>query len=399
MRKNPRTPDRATNDLPQIRAGVKTNQRPEPGGARVTVTRVEEKINPEPEPGGAEGTNTGREKDKKPEPEPEPGRVKGTGAGSQVKLSTESEKVTQIDSLLDVLPEFEKETIPKRWKLSKKNDACFVCLRIGHQAEECKEPGDCGEGCRERHHPLLHQQGPRRQVRQAGAVSAAASSKPGSVLLPVQNVILQDGSRANVMFDSGSQVTLVNENMAIQKGLKILGPSNIVVKGIGNAESQPKHIFEIKIWTAHGELVSLPVHGIPDLKLKTKQPEIKQIAKKFPLRPPQNISAANGEIMILVGMDLASLMPVEVECKDNLVLMRGKLNDSQPLIIAGEWGGNEGSKKKVVLTCRVGNLVASEFLTPESFGVDIPRRCRSCANCSECKFKTVSLTADRKSVV
>jgi hypothetical protein len=34
----------------------------------------------------------------------------------------------------------------------------------------------------------------------------------------------------------------------------------------------------------------------------------------------------------------------------------------------------------------------SDFLTAESMGTDLPRRCTSCRRCKECKFRTDSLT-------
>jgi hypothetical protein len=33
-----------------------------------------------------------------------------------------------------------------------------------------------------------------------------------------------------------------------------------------------------------------------------------------------------------------------------------------------------------------------DFLTAESLGTDLPRRCTSCQKCKECKFRTDSLT-------
>ena len=143
------TPDEATNDLSQKGAAGKRNLEPEPkpGKAGVTGSKARRKKEPKPEPKMAR-QKWPEKKIKKPEPEQT--EVRDSGAGSQIVLSKDLEKTAQINSLLDVLPEFEKETVNKRWKLTKKNDACFICLRIGHQAEECQEPGDCGEGCQDR---------------------------------------------------------------------------------------------------------------------------------------------------------------------------------------------------------------------------------------------------------
>ena len=46
--------------------------------------------------------------------------------------------------------------VSQRWQLLKNCNACFRCLKFGHEASTCLE-GFCGiDGCKRMHHPSLH---------------------------------------------------------------------------------------------------------------------------------------------------------------------------------------------------------------------------------------------------
>ena len=48
-------------------------------------------------------------------------------------------------------------TLEKRYDLAKTNKLCFICLRCGHSAENCKQERFCSaKGCKIRHTKFLH---------------------------------------------------------------------------------------------------------------------------------------------------------------------------------------------------------------------------------------------------
>ena len=126
---------------------------------------------------------------------------------------------------------FEEASLAKHWKIVKRYDRCFLCLGSGHCAEDCVEVGDRQhEDCVGSHHPLLHQQTKlKRQLVEAGATSYSRSQQ----YRIVQSLYMQDGSKINVLFDSGSQVTLITQELAVRLNLSRAWKSNIEVVGLG----------------------------------------------------------------------------------------------------------------------------------------------------------------------
>ena len=169
----------------------------------------------------------------------------------------------------------------KCWKIVKRYDRCFLCLGTGHCAEDCVEEGDWRhENCVGSHHQLLHQQPkPGRQLVEAGAVSYSHSQHNRSVLLPVQSLYMQDGSKINVLFDSGSQVTLVTQELVDRLSFDHARKSNIQVVGIGEGVSQLDYVGMVHVDTTH---------SVKQLNIEVCSPEWRKVVGLFPLIDPVN---------------------------------------------------------------------------------------------------------------
>ena len=201
---------------------------------------------------------------------------------------------------------------------------------------------------------------------------------------------MQDGSKINVLFNSGSQVALVTQELADRLNLSRDRKSNIEVVGIGEGVSQPDYIRMVHVDTRSGETVTFPAHSVKQLNIENCSPEWSKVVELFPLSDLVKFSSPMGKIVLLIGMDLAQFMPKEIKRNGGSVLLKSELNSQEPLIIAGRIE-EQVVGEVVSLAVRVTIMITTDFLSAEGFGVEIPRRCRACASCKECKFETVSL--------
>ena len=143
-------------------------------------------------------------------------------------------------------PEFAALPLSERAAAVRQHGLCWSCLRSGHVARKCPSKQKCtaASDCAGWHHPLLH--GAPRAFPLAPPVTAASTQARTEQFLagvtaeePRTKIILQilplrvNGPRGqrtvNVMFDLGSQVTLITEQLANDLGLQ--GPSENLTLG------------------------------------------------------------------------------------------------------------------------------------------------------------------------
>ncbi|CAB4018334.1 Hypothetical predicted protein [Paramuricea clavata] len=113
----------------------------------------------------------------------------------------------------------------ERLKLVKENHACYSCLKKAgrdHRAANCSRKRPCSEmvnnaSCNKNHHPLLHA-----ATNLIGMLASTVKTK--EALLPVVSafVLGNNGKRekANILMDSGTQITLVRNDLAQRLKLK-----------------------------------------------------------------------------------------------------------------------------------------------------------------------------------
>ena len=132
-----------------------------------------------------------------------------------------------------------------RLKKVKENHACFSCLKRagrGHRAANCIRRRLCTElvnnaPCNKNHHPLLHA-----GTNLMGMLASTLKTK--DALLPVVTafVVGKNGKReeANILMDSGAQISLVRNDVA--KRLKLEGKDvTITMTTVGGQEEELKN--------------------------------------------------------------------------------------------------------------------------------------------------------------
>ncbi|XP_058817112.1 uncharacterized protein LOC131680413 [Topomyia yanbarensis] len=123
---------------------------------------------------------------------------------------------------------FKSLDIGARWKAMRLKNLCRLCL-IPHQKWPCRSKKECGvEGCRIRHHMLLHNNQP---IRSEPAESAKSSEtvhhhhhhmKSLSLFRYLPITLYNDGKQVEtfVFLDDGSSSTLLEESLAVQLGIE-----------------------------------------------------------------------------------------------------------------------------------------------------------------------------------
>ena len=110
---------------------------------------------------------------------------------------------------------FQGLSISKRRELSRYGKRCYKCLNRGNESHDCPIPRE------EEVHPLIAKKKVSEpQPISAGCVSAASTSTGSPVMVPAQVILDPSGDQYTVMFDTGSQITLITKDCAIRLGAK-----------------------------------------------------------------------------------------------------------------------------------------------------------------------------------
>ena len=149
---------------------------------------------------------------------------------------------------------FKAMSMDQKNKLLKEKGACWSCLKRGHRIADCRKKRRCGiEGCDQFHHGLLH-------VKPAAQVLTNTANDAPCLL---QIMMVRSGNRCvNVLWDSGSTVSLITYQKAQELGLKGT-PCTLAIVGVGcvREEVQP-HWYSVKLLDEEGEEVEFQVYGM-----------------------------------------------------------------------------------------------------------------------------------------
>ncbi|KRZ62191.1 hypothetical protein T02_15469 [Trichinella nativa] len=104
---------------------------------------------------------------------------------------------------------FQQADLPGRRDMARTKEVCFRCLETGHMAKGCREGRPCGvDGCRQRHHRLLHPSSTTKSPR------SARSGRARQGLLAARGV-----PGVNCLFDTGAEVSFIRKDVADVLGL------------------------------------------------------------------------------------------------------------------------------------------------------------------------------------
>jgi predicted aspartyl protease len=177
-----------------------------------------------------------------------------------------------------------------------------------------------GQQCKFYHHPLLH-----------GSNIPVISSvtTKGQALLPtvVADVI---GShkvkqQANILLDTGAQVSLVRTCIAEELGLKGKDITMTIGKVGGEEEQLDTKVYEVRIRSLENRATHvIKAIGIPSISSDTSTVNFDEMAKAFGISKNQ-IRRRDGPVDILVGIDNSMLHVGETRQQGHLVARHSPL--------------------------------------------------------------------------
>ena len=169
-------------------------------------------------------------------------------------------------------------------------------------------------------------------------MSAASKNTSSPVMVPAQVILDPSGNRYTVMYDTGSQITMITKDCARKLGAKEIGESTLVILGIGNGGALPYKIYEITLTSISGEPATFRAHSVSELKIEVANYDAAVIKKSFPELTDDEPVQPIGFIQLLVGSDNAHLMPKEKSFKDKMILYESLIKGCSGFVKAGRAG-------------------------------------------------------------
>ena len=207
---------------------------------------------------------------------------------------------------------FKELSAEERLNFAKEKRLCFSCLEGSHVSRNCPQKKECSIGnCKKKHHSLLYEE---ENVR----ATTTKTPRSGVAFGVVEVSVVGAGGiqvKGNLLFDDGSDTTLVSESFVRKLGLRGK-KTTLNISGVGgNERKRASSQVTLRVKTPGGDAeyanltawslpkICQPVETVPWPEIKTKWKHLENL----------NLKAVGGEIDILLGLDHADLLvPLDV---------------------------------------------------------------------------------------
>ena len=161
-------------------------------------------------------------------------------------------------------PLFRKGSVDERLQLLKEMELCFNCLLPRHYSNSCTRPGCSADGCKKKHHALLHRRFPSAQDKMKSnendqkkeetsdpIVSHNGTSTTTNcqvVLLPSALVnLVSNGTTipVRILVDSGSDQSYIRKDIADSLNLQVNGPSRTMTIFMHGGQSRTTSVKNV----------------------------------------------------------------------------------------------------------------------------------------------------------
>ena len=273
----------------------------------------------------------------------------------------------------DQCQKFADMNYDERVKAARANHVCFSCLEKAgreHKQANCKRKRQCtksknGIQCTSFHHPLLHKSN-------SVNIGVASLSKSHESMLPVitANIFGPKSiqKRANVLFDSGAQISFIRQETANCLGLKGKDISVTITKVGGEEEEMKTKMYKVPVSAIdYSKKHSIKAIGIPCISDEITSVNTIEITKHLGLIN-ENIRRGKGPVDLLIGIDHAHLHAGEMKQADYIVARKSPLGwvlfGSKPECSTSE-------TTRVLFVSKKTSVDLIEFWTTESMGVEV----------------------------
>ena len=216
-----------------------------------------------------------------------------------------------------------------------------------------------------------------------------------SSMLLIQKAKAENSKEVIIFWDSGSSISLVKKDYALKQRLNGVDVSYELVT-LGNVgKVQNTKLYDVPLIDFTGRKHIISAYAIDEICRGCGDVDITSVVKLFSNLKLKDVQRPRKDVDILVGMDYAHLQPESMARCENLVLYKSLFGTRR--ILGGyheairidnkinmfvKTVAHARSIKIEVLKPRTG----VDFFTAETFGVNVPPKCRRCRSCKECTF-------------
>ncbi|XP_042883833.1 uncharacterized protein LOC122260556 [Penaeus japonicus] len=296
-----------------------------------------------------------------------------------------------------VCGKFRSMSASERLELAKKRGSCFICLRVGHISKNCNQIRKCTVKindalCNRRHHSLLHEA----FTKGIGAVISSGCSVRPTVLLDVTTVYSPSNVPIKVLWDSGSNITLITHRMARKLGSQGIPVSGTMTK-VGNvAEEFSSKEYRVELVDKWGKKHNIVATGIDEIASPVSKIDISELSHMFSSVDWKNFKRPFGDLDMLIGTDYSILLPQPIARADRLELTENVFGFSIRGCLPAENGSKylgtkaEINNVKFILNLGVTDMKRDdlkgkldEFFSVENAGMTCAPQCARCL-CRKC---------------
>jgi len=282
------------------------------------------------------------------------------------------------DHWLDQCHAFKAKSPGDRLKAVKENHACFSCLKKAgreHKSQNCSRRRQCtettnGSQCSQYHHQLLHPS--------PLSTNVASLTNCDDALLPVisSNICGKNGmfQRGNILFDSGAQVSLIQQETADSLGLTGKSVTITLTKVGGEEEVIKTHAYKVPVSSLKdNSRYVINAIGIPRITDDIAHVQMKTLVDRLNLERHQ-VTRGKGTIHMLIGVDHAHMHIGETKQSGNLAARNSPLG----WVVFGSSSEKHQSlgEKTTALHVKYASPVdLTSFWTTETMGVNVKQSC------------------------
>lgn len=286
---------------------------------------------------------------------------------------------------------FKKKTVTERCQLVKDMNACPLCLTVSHQGTECPrkstfQPCDI-DSCNKYHSRMLHG---------CTVVGLQFHIQLGDHLqlhtLLLFQTVTADSEELVIFWDNGSQVSLVTRRYARKHQLHGVHVTYDLVT-INDVQHQETILYEVPIKDRSGNTHIIKAFEIEKICEDTDSVNLKEVVKLFHHLKKGDVERPKRQVDLLIGMNYTQLHPDKIAKRGSLALFESQFGTGR--ILGGNHKAISSNRKlsahaRIVAKASVNNVRVSkgvDFFTAESFGVNVPPKCKDCRKgCKECKL-------------
>ena len=221
-----------------------------------------------------------------------------------------------------------------RKAITRQKAKCFVCLRSGHMAKNCRSSRDC-QICAGKHHTALcdkekpedtrpkegnRQETTRNSTERSNSEKPTSSNVCGSnnASILLQTAIAPVGRpdnpqlkvNARIILDSGSQRSYITNHLKHYLNLNSLGTDNLLIKTFGEETPRLKscELVQLSITSIEGMELYVNAYSVPSICSPLSNQAVKLAVNNYPILRELELAdlpddSENVEIDILLGAD------------------------------------------------------------------------------------------------